>query len=60
MPSLPLIDLNILDLLIQREKEEALETDSRPFLQIPMPDRPQRPKIEEIEEIEEGFIVIDL
>jgi len=63
MPIIPEIPPDLIDFLIQMEKEEQKKQENRPYLYIPVPNMPEiPPKKEEIEEKdkENGVIIIDI
>ena len=66
MPILPIcpdIDLEVIDLLIKKEREEQNIGQERPFLQLPVPNLVELPQIYEKKEKKQNnneIIIIDL
>jgi hypothetical protein len=66
MPILPEIsdfDLEMINLLIKKEREEQNAAHERPFLQLPIPGPPENPEFyEELDEKQNNneIIIIDL
>ena len=57
------IDLDLVDILIKREKKEQKSDQQRPFLQIPAPEPPHLPPKQQKTEKKknnDGAIVIDI
>ena len=62
MPFLPEIDLEVINLLIKKEREERNNAQKQPFLQLPLPSPPTNPEFYKKPEEKEknNEIIIDL
>jgi len=60
MPLLPHIPPELIDFLIQKEKNKQKEQEKQPFLQLPVPELVQMPQKEEKNDENNEIIVLDM